>query len=619
MNNLFLQPMKKANHPRIQYLLAGIKLEEQAQHERFNIQGSGNLKQLKRDGLALHPIKVTRKTYGFAEYPEISFRVPLSQDTSSFRDSAAIEVFYENENAVKGILLNISGSAGELRLFAPDFPDWIEQHGVGIKLTPDTKTHEIIESTLFALDEGSKKNGYAFFNYLYNNVQTALPQANGYKVEASNKLNESQQNAVAEIASYKSLVIVHGPPGTGKTTTLVEAIIQLVKNGEKVLVTAPSNAATDHIALQLVKKGIATLRVGNQSKIHSELINNTVEGRLMQGAEQQQLKKLRIQAESFRKMAHQYKRNFGKDEREQRKLLMQEVKSIRNEIRSLQNFYTEKWINEAAVVCGTPVGLHDDTIQHIHFNTLIIDEAGQCLESLAWVAMREVQRVVLAGDHLQLPPTLISEEAIKKGYNKSFLEVAVEQHKETCLLDTQYRMRESIAAFSNLFFYGNKLKTPPHLKDITNHLMFYDTAGTGFQEEQGTENTSLSNSGELEIIQKLIAQQQIDISRCALISPYSGQVALAKEMFPKELRVSTVDSFQGQECEIVFISLVRSNDEGTLGFLTDYRRMNVAMTRAKEKLIVVGDSVTFGNDKFYTQFLNFCQENNAYFSAWELM
>lgn len=609
----------QANDPHIRFLLENLALEEKAQIERFTVKDAGGIKSLKREGLALHPIKVTRKSYGFAEYPEFSFRVPQSQQTDNFRDGTAIELFLENETSVKGILLGINGGSGDVRLFAPDFPDWIDDHGTGIKLTPDTKTQEIVTSVLQQLDAGKSAEAFPFFTWLHQDDSSYLPEPEKYTVQKSALLNESQQEALEKINGNEPVVIVHGPPGTGKTTTLVEAIAELVRNGEKVLVTAPSNAATDHIALQLVTKGISVLRVGNQSKMSAELLPHTLEGKLSQGNEQKQLKKMRIQAEEYRKMSHQYKRHFGKDDRDQRKLLIQEVKNIRKEIRALQDFYADKWIDEAKVICGTPVGLHDKNLKGKEFNTLVIDEAGQCLETMAWVAIKNVQRLVLAGDHLQLPPTVISDEAVRNGFNTSFLEIVLAKHSEKHLLRTQYRMRKAIVNFPNDFFYEGKLETPPQLQDKSKHFSFYDTAGTGFQEEQADESGSLSNPGELEIIEKIIELHLFDLKKCALISPYAGQVALAKERFSKELRISTVDSFQGQECETVFISLVRSNDEGNIGFLKDYRRMNVALTRAKENLFVIGDSVTFGNDPFYAAFLLHCEETAAYGSAWEFL
>lgn len=610
--------MKPANHPHIQYLLQGLVLEEKAQQERYNAHNTAAIKQLKRDGLALHPIKAGKKSYGFAEYPELQFRIPQSQDTTQFRGSSSIEFFYQNETPVKAILLGIDGTAADARLYAPDFPDWIDEQGVGIKLTPDTYTTEVCIKVLQDLDANNKAPAARFFRHLFNQENT-LQVPTAYLVPAISFLNESQQNAVTKINGAEPIVIIHGPPGTGKTTTLVQAIKQLAANGEKILVAAPSNAAVDHIALQLVQQDVKTIRIGNQVKIHPALITHTIEGKLMQGSEQQELKKMRIQAEAFRKMAYQYKRNFGKAEREQRKLLFQEVKNIRNEIKATQNFYAEKWLQEAQVICGTPIGLQEETLDKINFDTVVIDEAGQCLEALAWVAIKNVKRLVVAGDHLQLPPTLISEEAIQKGYATSFLERLMVLHPVKYLLDTQYRMHEMIAGFSNQYFYENKLKTPAHLSNTQQHLLFYDTAGTGFQEQPNEESGSLTNEGELTLIQKLLQQNNYDLHQCAVITPYAAQVALAKELLPKNLRISTVDSFQGQECETIFISLVRSNDEGNLGFLTDYRRMNVALTRAKKNLIVIGDSATLGNDKFYQSFLQYCENQQAHYSAWELM
>lgn len=603
----------------IQYLINQLKLEEKAQEERYSIKDTGGIKALKRDGVALHPVRISRKTYGFAEYPECVLLVPTSQSVDNFRDGNAIELFCEGETSIKGILLSVSNKTIDVRLYAPDFPSWIDEGDLGIKLTPDTKTQEIVTAVLERLDEGEKAEAFPFFTYIHQNNDKHLPEPHSHLVVPSEALNDSQNEAVKAMNSSEPFVIVHGPPGTGKTTTLVEGIVQLVKNGERVLVTAPSNAATDHIALELIRAGVPLMRIGNQTKVDSRLLPYTVEGKMALGNEQKQIKKMRIQAEEFRKMAHQYKRNFGKDDRDQRKLLLQEVKNIRKEIRSLQAFYADKWIDEVPVICGTPIGLNDRLLGGKQYDTLVMDEAGQCLEPLAWAAIRNVQRLVLAGDHQQLPPTVISEEAIRNGFNKSFLEVVLEKYPKKHLLNTQYRMRQSIIDFPNAYFYDGQLQTPDHLQNTGKHFQFYDTAGTGFEEQSSAENSSLTNPGELDIIEKIMQQMNVDFTKSAFISPYAGQVALAKERLSKELRISTIDSFQGQECESVFISLVRSNEENKVGFLKDYRRLNVAMTRAKENLIVVGDSVTFGNDPFFQAFLTHCEEVDSYGSAWEFM
>ena len=603
----------------IQHLIDNLELERKAQQDKFSASSAQDLKVLKREGIVLHPVKVTKKTYGYAEYPEFSFRLPYNSGGDQFREGALVELFLDKEEAIKGMLLMYQGMVGEMRLYASDFPDWIDENGVGIRLIPDAKTFDMMSDELKELAASKNAPAYPFYAFLHKGNSDFLPVPESYEVKESHELNESQNSAVKAINSSLPVLVVHGPPGTGKTTTLVHAVAELVQNGEKVLVTAPSNAATDHIALRLIGKGIKVLRVGNTTKVSSQLLPHTVEGKMLNGNEQKQLKKLRIQAEEYRKMSHQYKRNFGKEEREQRKLLIQEVKNIRKEIKALQNFYVEKWVDEASVICGTPVALNDPSLKNKKFQTLIIDEAGQCLEPMAWIAVKDISRMVLAGDHHQLPPTVISEKAAANGLNRSFLEVVAEKNVETVFLDTQYRMRENIAAFPNEYFYENRLKTPEELKNTGLHIHFIDTAGTGFEESREEDNASISNEGELQIIEKIIEESKTDLQRAALISPYSGQVAKAKEMFPGDLRIATIDSFQGQEQEVVFLSLVRSNENGTLGFLKDYRRLNVALTRAKQELYIVGDSVTLGNDLFFKSFFNYIEKKGAYQSAWEYM
>jgi len=238
---------------------------------------------------------------------------------------------------------------------------------------------------------------------------------------------------------------------------------------------------------------------------------------------------------------------------------------------------------------------------------------------LAWVVFPFAQKWVLAGDPFQLPPTVLSDKAAQMGFDVSILEHAFKQCQDVRFLDTQYRMRSSIAQFSNDYFYKGKLQTPEDQKDLDAHVVFYDTAGTGFEEKAGEDGRSLTNEGELEVIQKMIEANNWKSEEIGFISPYAGQVQLAKSMLSKEIKVSTIDSFQGQEMPIIIVSLVRSNQEGNIGFLKDYRRMNVALTRAKEKLIVVGDSATIGMDSFYDQFLKYVETIEGYQSAWEFM
>lgn len=602
----------------IQTLLKCIDLEEKEQVQRYSLDQQHTLKSLKAEGLALHPIIVTRKNFGYADYPEISFRLAFPPEANMFKDGAAIECFYTGEEPVKGMLLNLDGKAGEFRLFAPDFPDWIEDNGVGIKLAPDQRTTTIMKTVLNGLE--NNKELYDLFQYLHGT--TSRQFETNHPVDLSltyinNRLNESQQQAVKAIVQNENICIVHGPPGTGKTTTLIEAIVQLIKAGEKVLVSAPSNTAVDNIAKGLLAQGINILRVGNASKTDDAIFSHTPEGKLASSKQQKEIKQLKIRAEEFRKMALKYKRSFGKAEREQRNLLFKEVKNIRAEIKKLQAYNEEKLFTDAGVILGTPIGLYDAGINHLHFKTLVIDEAGQCIEPLAWCIFPLADKYVLAGDHFQLPPTVLSNEAARLGFNRSILETAIAAVKNIYLLNVQYRMKASIAGFSSHYFYHGLLQTAAHLANTGVHISFIDTAGSGYNEKHGNDGLSLQNEGELQIVQKIIKTGALEPLHTAFISPYAGQVAAAREILPKQMRISTIDSFQGQEKEVIILSLVRSNDDGDIGFLKDYRRMNVAITRAKEQLFVIGDSATIGGDNFYNAFLTYTERYGTYRTVWE--
>ncbi|HNP99960.1 MAG TPA: AAA domain-containing protein, partial [Bacteroidia bacterium] len=346
---------------------------------------------------------------------------------------------------------------------------------------------------------------------------------------------------------------------------------------------------------------------------------HTSEGKMKDSPELKNIKELKKRIEEFRKMANKYHRKYGKDEKEQRNLLLQEIKNIRHEIKSLQDYFESKLYDEAQVIAGTPIGLWDAKLPHHTYQTLIMDEAGQCIEPLAWCVFPLADKYILAGDHYQLPPTVLSYEAMQQGLNQSILEVAIRSRPPIHLLDTQYRMRPSIAGYSSQYFYESLLKTASHLIDDGVHITFVDTAGAGMNETHGSDGISLQNTGELDIAKQLIELYSLDYKQTAFISPYAGQVVSAKEILPSSMRISTVDSFQGQEMQNLIVSLVRSNEVGEIGFLKDYRRMNVAITRAKEKLFVIGDSATIGHDDFYSGYLDYVEKHGEYKSAWEFL
>lgn len=599
----------------ISNLITCIEIEEKEQARRFRLDQTHTLKQLKAEGLAIHPIKIIKKYFGYADYPELSFRVLFPQEVNLFKDGCAIECFVHGQEPVKGILINLEGKSGELRLFAPDFPDWIEDDGVGIKLTPDTRTSTIMINVLKAIE--TNKRQYDLFEKIHKSK--SQPHSVNHRIIKfkNEKLNQSQKVAVNIGVVNTELAIVHGPPGTGKTTTLIEIILQLIEEGEKILVTAPSNTAVDNISKKLIQYGVNLLRVGNVTKVDNDIFLHTPEGQLQQSPEQKEIKELKKRADEFRRMALKYKRSFGKAEREQRNLLFQEVKNIRQEIKRLQEYHEDKLYREAKVIAGTPVGIYDSSFNIAEFDTLIMDEAGQCLEPLAWCVFPFAKKIILAGDHFQLPPTVLSYEAAQKGLNRSILELAIQRINGSVLLDTQYRMKESIAGFSSQYFYSGHLKSAANLIDIHTHITFIDTAGAGFNEKAGIDGNSLQNEGELNIAEKIVENEKLMLSETAFISPYSGQVLAAKELWPSGIRISTIDSFQGQEKENIIISLVRSNEDGDIGFLKDYRRMNVAITRAKTRLYVIGDSATIGHDEFYQSLLDYIANKGEYRSVWE--
>ena len=342
-------------------LLLAIDEEEKEEKRRYSFENGQSLKDLKRSGLALHPIKINRKSFGFADYPEISFHYPFPFENNYFKGSCPIELFCPGEESIKGILLFLEGKKGELRIFAPDFPDWLEDGDTGIKLAPDARTLTIMRK---ALDKELKDDAIAI---------KPIDTVESLEISTWNnpKLNEGQKLAVSELLKNSELGIVHGPPGTGKTTTLIEAISQWVQKGKKVLVSAPSNTAVDHVA-SILPEEFNVLRIGNSVKVREDVFPLTPEGKWQNSPDLKNLKRLKIQAEQLRKMAHTYKRNFGKSEREQRSALFKEVNSIRKQIKDIKKSTEESWFDKAQVVLGTPVAIVDQTFDFNHFDVKVL-------------------------------------------------------------------------------------------------------------------------------------------------------------------------------------------------------------------------------------------------------
>lgn len=424
-------------------------------------------------------------------------------------------------------------------------------------------------------------------------------------------LNASQEKAVNEVLWAKDVAVVHGPPGTGKTTTLVEAIFETLRRESQVLVCAQSNMAVDWISEKLVDRGINVLRIGNPTRVNDKMLSFTYERRFEAHPDYPQLWSIR---KAIRELRQQRKHADS---------WHQKMDRLKSRATELELRIRSSLFGEARVIASTLTGAANRVLEGEKYSTLIIDEAAQALEAACWIAIRKAGRVILAGDHCQLPPTVKSIMALKGGLGKTLMERIVENKPETVtLLKMQYRMNEQIMKFSSEWFYHGMVESAPTVShrgilDYDTPMMWIDTAECDGKEEFVGENFGRINRAEAELtlqtlqqyLEKIgkqrILEESIDVG---IISPYRAQVQLLrKELRKREffrpyrhlLTVNTVDGFQGQERDIILISLVRSNDGGDIGFLRDLRRMNVAITRARMKLIILGSSETMTSHPFY--------------------
>ena len=432
-------------------------------------------------------------------------------------------------------------------------------------------------------------------------------------------LNRTQEHAVNEVLRAKDVAVVHGPPGTGKTTTLVEAIYETLRRENQVLVCAQSNMAVDWISEKLVDRGLNVLRIGNPSRVDDKMLSFTYERRFESHPDYPQLWAIR---KAIRQLRQNRKRGDQK--------WHQKMESLKDRATALEIAINQQLFGEARVIASTLVGSANRLLDGMKFGTLFIDEAAQALEAACWIPIRRAGRVVFAGDHCQLPPTVKCYEALKGGLGKTLMERIVEQKPEVVtLLTMQYRMNEEIMRFSSDWFYHNMVESAPEVKyrsilDLDLPMTWIDSEEIRVKSEELRDN-SLSNEFEahltlltLQAYYELIGKERILSERLdvGIISPYRAQVQYLRQLVRKSeffkpfrslISVNTVDGFQGQERDIIVISLVRSNDEGQIGFLRDLRRMNVAITRARMKLIILGDRHTLCRHPFYRKLWQYVQ------------
>ena len=510
----------------------------------------------------------------------------------------------------------------------PDASPLIDLQGaenLGVQLSFDETSYRLMMEALDRVIKGKGRLGY--LRDLFYSRQK--PETFVFPDMHFPYLNVTQEEAVNQVLRAKDVAIVHGPPGTGKTTTLVEAIREALMRENQVLVCAQSNMAVDWISEKLVDRGINVLRIGNPTRVNDKMLSFTYERRFEGHPDYPQLWALR---KAIRELRAHRKRG---DEKYHQKL-----ESLKSRATELEIRINNELFSEARVIASTLVGSANRLLDGQKFGTLFIDEAAQALEAACWIPMRRVSRVIFAGDHCQLPPTVKSIAALKAGLGKTLMERIVEMHPEAVtLLKIQYRMNDEIMRFSSNYFYHGEVESAPEVRfrsilDMDIPMTWIDTSEfeklfessedpekskISFKEEFVGESFGRVNKAEAELTllalqnyfnkigKQRLLDERIDVG---IISPYRAQVQLLRRMlmkwdffkpFRRQISVNTVDGFQGQERDVIVISLVRSNDDGQIGFLRDLRRMNVAITRARMKLIILGNRQTMTQHPFYRQ------------------
>lgn len=607
-----------------------------------------SIEQRKKNGVTWYPIQILSEELGYADYIHIEIERTNNIDTPHQFSSGKNVTLFSNKNPddvqeITGTIKQSNKNKMKIILHTDEMPDWCYDGKLGVNIQFDDNSYIEMQK---ALDEviGARNNRVAELREIIEGTQVPTFE----KIDDSiiiPQLNLSQNRAVRHILSADDVAVVHGPPGTGKTTTIVQAIRLVLQTEKQVLVCAPTNTAVDLITEKLIEQGVNVLRVGHPARVSEGLIKTTIDGQVQNHENYKDIKNLRRNAEEYFRMAGKFKRTFGREDAKQRALYYTEAKNCIKESRLLEDYIVNSLFDNAQVICCTPVTSTNRSLAKKTFNTLFFDEASQALEAISWIPLLKCNRVIFSGDHFQLPPVVKSIKAKQEGLDNTMLDRLSKYENVSSLLTRQYRMHQHIMQFSNAYFYNNELEADVSVKetlltlnedlDLLNiPITLIDTAGCSFDEWQNPESLSLSNKGEADLLFKhlelLLQQYQYSGEQSTLsigiISPYKEQIELLKEKlqhfdysgYPiNELAVKTIDGFQGEERDIIYISLVRSNEHSEIGFLSDIRRMNVALTRAKKKLVVIMDTATIGNHPFYKAFVEYCEKNNFYKSAWE--
>lgn len=638
-----------------------LQLEYYTEKEAFRklTEQMGMQRKVKR-GDAWFPLQVGKSFYNSLNQTVIEVFRTSDQDIEHNFEFGRPVMFFRSEGSEELKYFSFTGTVSyvdgdRMVVTVPDSAPLLELQQstdpIGVQLSFDETSYKLMFEALDRVMK-AKNNRLAYLRDLFYSHQ----KAGRFSFEPMKFpwLNPTQERAVNEVLWAKDVAIVHGPPGTGKTTTLVEAINETLMRESQVLVCAQSNMAVDWISEKLVDRGINVLRIGNPTRVNDKMLGFTYERRFESHPDYPQLWAIRKAIRELRKNRKKGSENYHQK--------MDRLKSRAAEIELRIN---AELFGEARVIACTLVGSAHHLLEGMKFGTLFIDEAAQALEAACWIPMRRASRVILAGDHCQLPPTVKSIAALRAGLGKTLMERIAENKPEVVtLLKIQYRMNDEIMRFSSDWFYGGKVESAPQIKyrsvlDYDHPITWIDTSneenqitieGEDAPEDSASTSSSVSaanqnsdlnfkeqfvgesfgriNKAEAELTlltlaeyftkigKQRVLEERIDVG---IISPYRAQVQYLKKLIKKYeffkpyrrlISVNTVDGFQGQERDVILISLVRSNDEGQIGFLKDLRRMNVAMTRARMKLIILGNKDTMTKHPFYKKLWEYVEAIN---------
>ena len=630
-----------------QRLLLQIEYDEERQSFQKQAEATGLGRRLKR-GDAWYPLRIGKSYYNSLNQRCVEVFRTTDQDIEHNFEPGRPVVFFslvEEEGKKKqhlkffGFTGNVSYIDGDRMVVSvPDNAHIADVEGtsnVGIQLSFDETSYRTMFDALERVTK-AKGNRLAYLRDLFYTPQMKTERFSFASMRFP-YLNSTQEEAVNEVLRTKDVMVVHGPPGTGKTTTLVEAIYETLMRESQVLVCAQSNMAVDWISEKLVDRGVNVLRIGNPSRVNDKMLSFTYERRFEAHPDYPDLWQLRKTIREMRNRRHRGDDSFH-----------QKIERLKSRAAEIEIRINAELFGEARVIASTLVGSANRLLHGMRFTSLFIDEAAQALEAACWIPMRRVSRVILAGDHCQLPPTIKSLAAMHGGLDKTLMQRIAENHPEVVtLLRVQYRMNEQIMRFSSDWFYGGKVESAPSVRhrgilDYDNPIVWIDskdtlpspgdentepeTVSNRYHEEFIGESFGRINKPEAELtlatLQELfdkigrvrILEERIDVG---IISPYRAQVQYLRQLIRRReyykpyrslISVNTVDGFQGQERDIIIISLVRSNEQGQIGFLRDLRRMNVAITRARMKLIIIGDVETLTKHKFYKRLHEYIEE-----------